>query len=106
MKAIAAALDRGNVVGTFDVLKKATVEVPSNEVAADAIRFPAAGVSLDRMLERYAQLFLAVERAQENGRALPLSGAHELATASAALDRVRPYATENAGAANRRCWRP
>ena len=75
--------------------KTSALDVIERHHAADAIRLPAADALLDRMLERYSQLFLAVERAQEDGRALSLSEARALGAASAALDQVRPHAAED-----------
>ena len=59
------------------------------------IRLPDAGSPLDRVLERYAQLFLAAERMREDGRELSPSQVRELDAASAALDQIRPYAAED-----------
>jgi conjugative relaxase-like TrwC/TraI family protein len=75
--------------------KTSALDVVARDHAADAIRLPDADASLDRMLERYARLFLAAERMREGGRALSLSEARALDAASAALDRVRPHAAED-----------
>jgi conjugative relaxase-like TrwC/TraI family protein len=75
--------------------KTSALDVVERGQATDAIRLPDAGSPLDRALERYAQLFLAVERMLEDGRELSSSQVRELNAASAALDWVRPYAAED-----------
>ncbi len=75
--------------------KTSALDVVERDHITDAIRLPDACSPLDRALDRYAQLFLAAERMREDGRELSLSQVRELDAASAALDRVRPYAAED-----------
>ncbi|KAF2857054.1 TrwC-domain-containing protein [Piedraia hortae CBS 480.64] len=75
--------------------KTSALDVVERGQAPDIIRLPDAGSPLDQALERYAQLFLAAERMREDGRELSSSEMRELDAASAALDRVRPYAAED-----------
>jgi conjugative relaxase-like TrwC/TraI family protein len=75
--------------------KTSALDVVGRAQAPDTIQLPGAGSSLDRALERYAQLFLAAERVRENGREPSVTETRELASAAAALDRVRLYAAED-----------
>jgi ketosteroid isomerase-like protein len=62
MKTVTAALDRGDVAGTFEVLKAATTEVPGSEVAATA----AARWAVLPKNERDATLLLTAGRAMRS----------------------------------------
>lgn len=75
--------------------KTSALDVAERGQATDAIRLPDVGFPLDRALERYAELFLAAEWMREDGRELASSQVRELNAASAALDRVWPYAAED-----------
>ena len=75
--------------------KTSALDVAERGQATDAIRLPDVGFPLDGALERYAELFLAAEWMREDGRELASSQVRELNAASAALDRVRPYAAED-----------
>lgn len=60
-----------------------------------SIRLPDTATPLDMALERYAHLFLAAERLQQDGRELSASEARGLAVAATALDQVKPHAAED-----------
>jgi conjugative relaxase-like TrwC/TraI family protein len=75
--------------------KTSAIEVAERAQAYEQIRLPGTHSPLDQALERYAQLFLAAERRQVDGTAPSPADAHELATAAAALDGVRPNAAED-----------
>jgi ATP-dependent exoDNAse (exonuclease V) alpha subunit len=106
MKAVTAALDQGDVAGTFEVLKPATIEVPGNQVATTvAMRWAALPQN-----ERTATLLLTAGRAMrsEANRAVQaeLKAAGEIAqsgTPFTVLDRVN--ATRE-GARQMRAYQP
>ena len=106
MKAVTAALDRGDVSGTFEILKPATTEVPGNAVATTAAAHWAA-LPQD---QRDATLLLTAGRAMrsEANQAVQaeLKASGEIAatgTAFTVLDRVN--ATRE-GARLMRAYRP
>ncbi len=106
MKAVTAALDRGDVSGTFEILKPATTEVPGNAVATTAA---AQWATLPRA-ERDATLLLTAGRAMrsEANQAVQaeLKASGEIAatgTSFTVLDRVN--ATKE-GARLMRAYRP
>ncbi len=96
---VALVLDNGRKVerhvtrNTGD--KTSALDVVGRGHALDAIQLANADSPLDRALERYAQLFLAAERVHEDGREPSVAGTRQLASATAVLDRVGPYAAED-----------
>ena len=75
--------------------KTSALDVAERGQAADAIQLSDTRSPLDQALERYAHLFLAVERIREDGREPSATDARDLASVAAALDQVRPYAAED-----------
>ena len=75
--------------------KTSALDVVESGQAQDTIRLPDPHAILDQALDRYVRLFLAAERLREDGRKPSAVDARELASAAAALDKVRPYAAED-----------
>lgn len=75
--------------------KASALDVVERGQMQDTIRLPNPPVTLYQALDRYARLFLSIERLREDGREPSATDARELATAAAALGRVRPYAAED-----------
>ena len=77
----------GDKMSALDVLRRAA--------GGETIRVPESASTVDAALKRYAELFLAAERMQDEGRALSATDLRALADAAAVLDRERAGGAED-----------